>query len=446
MKAIPRRTVLRGLLGGTAIALPLPRLAAMLDDNGTAYAGGTALQPRFLTWFFGNGADPSHWVPAGVGSGAAWAPSPALAPLAEYKAWLTVLSGYQVMVPALYAHKSAPAAVLTGAQANQNGDVQLASIDQLIAPLNNADTAFPGGLHVGISNVTGAGALDFNISFTGPNAPNPPNYSPAALFMNLLALSGTLEPDPSLFRRKKILDAVAADANALRVKLGSEDRERLDRHLDGLDQLQTQIDATISGADCGMPVDPDVVYPDRGADGEITRKRCEAFADLLTYAFSCELTRVATHVFSCAACHAGYPEAGLGTVTFHEDFGHRLSPMGVDYGTAGFHTGVEYTMSCLAALLQRFRDTPDGAGNLLDNTAIYVTSCVGLPWDHRMDDYPMLIAGKAGGLLKGDLHHRSAGDNTSKVPFTLLQMFGSPMTSFGAAEGLVDTGIPEILA
>ena len=446
MKMLPRRTVLRGLIGGTALALPLPRLVSMLNGNGTAYADGSPLRPRYLTWFFGNGADPAHWVPAAVGVGDAWAPSTALAPLAEFKPWLSVLSGYQVAVPAIYAHKSAPAAVLTGAQAMDGGDVQLPSIDQLLAPVINADTAFPSGLHVGISNVTGAGALDFNISFSGPNAPNPPNYDPVALFTNLLALSGTLEPDPALFRRKKILDAVAADASELRAKLGSQDKERLDRHLDGLDQLQAQIDAIANAADCGMPVDPNVAYPDRGADGAITRGRCQAFADLLTFAFSCELTRVATHVFSCAACHAGYPEAGLGEVTFHEDFGHRLSPMGIDFGTAGFHTGVEYTMSCLAELLRRFRDTPDGAGNLLDNVAIYATSCVGLPWDHRMDDFPMLVIGKAGGRLRGDIHHRSAGENTSMVPFTLLQTLGGAQPSFGAAEGLVSAGIPEILA
>ena len=39
---LARRTMLRGLVGGTAIALPLPRLAAMLDGNGTAYADGSA--------------------------------------------------------------------------------------------------------------------------------------------------------------------------------------------------------------------------------------------------------------------------------------------------------------------------------------------------------------------------------------------------------------------
>lgn len=441
-----RRTVLRGVLGGAAIALPLPRLAGMLDGNGTAYADGTALVPRFLTWFFGNGTDPAHWVPAAIGTGEQWAPSPALMPLAGVKPWLSVLSGYQVMVPGLYAHKSAPAAVLTGAQAMDGGDVQLPSIDQKLAPILSGDTAFPSGIHVGISNVTGAGALDFNISFAGPNAPNPPNYSPAALFATLLQLSGSVEPDPSLLRRRKILDAVAADAKDLRARLGTEDRERLDYHLAGIDQLQTQIDASLTAADCGVPNDPDVLYADRGADGEITRKRCEAFADLLVFAFSCELTRVATHVFSCAACHAPYIEPGLGNVTFHEDYGHRLSPMGVDAATAGFHTGVEYTMSCLAALLERMRDTPDGAGNLLDNSIVYVTSCVGLPWEHRFSDFPMLVAGKGGSLLRGDIHHRVNGENISKVPFTLLKALGSDDASFGMAEGMTSEVVPELLA
>nr|WP_276599379.1 DUF1552 domain-containing protein [Nannocystis sp. SCPEA4] len=417
----------------------------MLDGNGTAYADGTPLLPRYLTWFFGNGIDPALWVPAAVGQGAAWSLSPSLMPLADYKPWLSVLSGYEVKIPALYAHKSAPAAVLTGAQAAMNGDVTAPSIDQKIADLVNKDTAFPSGIHVGISNVTGAGALDFNISFSGPNAPNPPNYSPADLFATLLGLSGAQEPDPALFRRKNILDAVAEETKALQGRLGAEDRMRLDRHLEGIGELQTQIDATIESADCGVPIDPDVAYPDRGEDGSISIARCQAFADLLAFAFSCELTRVASFVFSCAACHAPYTEAGLGTVTFHEDFGHRLSPMGIDYAMNGFHTGVAYAMTGLAELLKRFRDMPDGAGNLLDNAAIYTTSCVAQPWDHRMDDFPLLVIGKGGGLLRGDLHHRAAGDNASKVPFSLLKLFGSQEPSFGVAEGLVSDTIPELL-
>ncbi len=367
---LPRRTVLRGLLGaGVSIALPLPRLMGMLNGNGTAYADGTPLKPRFLTWFFGNGIDPAHWVPTATGTGSAWSLSSSLAPLADYKEHVSVLSGYDVKVPYIYAHKSSAAAVLTGAQGASPGDVLLSSIDQRIAPLTGKGTAFPTGLHVGICDVTGAGALDFNISFNGPNSPNPPEYSPAALFNTLLQFSSTIkDPDPSLLRRRQILDAVAADAKSLKGKLGREDQIRLDQHLVGVEQLQNQINQALVPKSCGEPVNPDVGYPARGSDGSITRGRCQAFADLLAFAFSCDLTPVASHVFSCAASHGAYQEAGLGNSTFHEDYGHRLSAQGVEYATQGFHTGVAYTMTCLADMLARFKATPDGAGTLLDSS------------------------------------------------------------------------------
>ena len=44
------------------------------------------------------------------------------------------------------------------------------------------------------------------------------------------------------------------------------------------------------------------------------------------------------------------------------------------------------------------------------------------------------------------MHHRVAGENTSKVPFTLLKLFGSQEASFGLAEGMVGETVPELLA
>ena len=194
---------------------------------------------------------------------------------------------------------------------------------------------------------------------------------------------------------------------------------------------------------CGDTVDPDVAYPDRGPDGKITRGRCQAFADLIAFAFSCELTNVASHVFSCAACHGAYEEAGLGNVTFHEDYGHRLSPGGTAAAEEGFNNGVAYAMTCVADLLERLQKTPDGPGkNLLDNTAIYVTSCVSLPWEHRMDDYPLLVLAKGPGKLKGNVHHRGAGGQRSRCPSRCSGLRGGRHL-VGSAEGLTSEVIPE---
>lgn len=441
---LPRRTFLRGMLvGGAAVALPLPRLGGMLDGNGVAFADGTPMVPRYMTWFFGNGVKRPKWIPAATGVGDAWALSPALTPLAEYKEWLTVVSGYDVTTPNEFPHSSHPAGLLTGANSASEGFVRLPTLDQKIAELINGGTAYAGGLHVGITNVSGATSMGVQISFKGPHQPNPPNFSPAALFANLVGLSGS-EPDPSALRRQKLLDVISQDIAELKPRLGSEDRIRLDRHLSGIDELQTQINAALEGHNCGMPINPDEAYPDRGDDGSLRLGRVAAFSDLLAFAFACDLTRVATFMFSCGACHDQYSEIGL-VGGFHEDFGHGASSMGAEYATAGFDKGVEYAMSGLATTLQRFRDMPDGDGNLLDNSVILTTTCVGDP-GHDSFDYPMLVLGKGGGLLTGNLHHRGTAKNACMLPFTLLKMFGSAEESFGEAEGYVTETIPELYA
>ena len=445
---LPRRTFLRGVLvGGISVAVPLPRLFGMLNDNGTAYADGTPLPVRFGTWFFGNGIIPDRWIPTNTGSGDGWALSEQLAPLQGVKPWLSVVTGFSIKVPNNAPHSSMPTAALTGAQITNS--VQLPSIDQVIAPLISGSTVYPSGIHVGISNVSGATSLGTAISWGGPNAPNAPNYSPADLFQKLLQYANTggtpKPPDPELLRRAQVLDAVAEDAKSLRMRLGTDDQQRLDRHLDGLNQLQGQITKQQAPKVTGVITDPDKAYPNRGMDGAITRQRGQAFSDLLVFAMASDLTRVFSYMFSCPACHGNYSDCGLDATTFHEDYGHRLSPKGLTYATVGFNTGVKFAMSNLADTLVRMKDTPDGAGNLLDNSLVYTTSCVSESQTHGGTDYPLLVAGKGGGKVKGDQHIRIVDENVSKVPFTLLTAMGGKATTFGMAEGQVSSGIPDLL-
>jgi hypothetical protein len=217
-------------------------------------------------------------------------------------------------------------------------------------------------------------------------------------------------------------------------------------HLEGLNQLQNQIARAEMPTQTNVTLpDPDKVYPNRGADGSISRQRGQALADLLVFAMATDLTRIFSYMFSCPASHGTYVDCGLDPSTFHEDYGHRLSPKGVAYATAGFNTGVKYTMSNLADTLVRMKNTPDGAGNLLDNSCVYVTSCVAESQTHGGVDYPILVAGKAGGRIKSDQHVRRVDENVSKAPFTLLTALGGTQTSFGKAEGQVTEGVSELL-
>lgn len=447
---LPRRTFLRGMLaGGISVAVPLPRLFGMLNGNGTAFADGSALPLRFGTWFFGNGIIPDRWVPRATGSGDAWQLSEQLAPLQSVKSHLSVLTGFSIKVPNNAPHASMPAAALSGAQVGGNS-TQLPTVDQVAAKLVAGDTAYPTGLHVGISNVSGATSLGLAISYSGPSAPNAPQFSPAALFKDLLkfANSGGMPsaPDPELLRRKLVLDAVNDDLKSLRARLGTEDQQRLDLHTEGLSQLQKQIVKQQEPKVTGVIVDPDKAYAMRGNDGTITRQRGQAFSDLLVFAMASDLIRVFSYMFTCPACHGNYADCGLDPTTFHEDYGHRFNGKGVAAATLGFNTGVKFAMSNLADTLVRMKNTPDGAGNLLDNSCVYATSCVSESQTHGGTDFPLLVAGKAGGKLKSDQHLRFQNDNVSKVPFTLLTALGSTATTFGKDEGAVSATVPDLLA
>src|ERR1041384_8067144 len=67
-----RRFALRGALGGIGVAMWLPVLDAMCNNNGTAFAAGDALPPSFGTRFWGNGGHPDVWTPTNTGSGDEW--------------------------------------------------------------------------------------------------------------------------------------------------------------------------------------------------------------------------------------------------------------------------------------------------------------------------------------------------------------------------------------
>ncbi len=446
---ISRRTVLRGVLaGGASVIIPLPRLGGMLNGNGTAYANGTPLPVRFGFWFFGNGIIPSRWVPNATGVGSAWTLSEELAPLLEVKPWLSVVTGMDVKVPDSAAHASFPACALSGANNGQK-TMLLPSIDQVVAQLIGGGTTFPTGIPIGIGNSSGGTALGDIMSFSGVNQPNPPYFSPTTVFQKLVQFASTSSPtppDPELLRRQMVLDAVTTEANALRAKLGTEDQQRLDRHLQGIQQLQTQIMRAQGPKVNGTLVDPDKAYPNRGTDGSLTRARCQAFNELLVFALSTDLTRIFGYTFTPPASFQSYADCGLGTGGFHGDYGHRQSPKGPAYATAGMNTGVRFAMTNLADLLTSMKNTPDGASTLLDNAVVYTTSCTSESQTHSPLDFPLLVSGKGGGKLKGDQHIRLVGDNTTKVLYSIYQLFGGTAPTFGLAEGQVSSGVPELLA
>ncbi len=101
-------------------------------------------------------------------------------------------------------------------------------------------------------------------------------------------------------------------------------------------------------------------------------------------------------------------------------------------------------MTCLAEFLGNMKALTEGADNVLANSLVYVTSCTAWGKVHGTDDWPVLMAGKAGGRMKGNQHFRYPGENLSRALLTAANIVGSTLTEIGKAEGLTSSHLPGI--
>lgn len=431
---LDRRTVLRGMFGGAAVALALPTLEAMLSSHGDALAGGQPLPRRLATWFFGNGVKLDRWTPPSQGAG--WELTEELAPLANVRDYCSILSGFDNKAGyGRRGHHDGVAGCFSGfpfieldpGGANYASKFGGPSIDQVAASLVGGQTFLP-SLHVGVSkrvtDVEGP-TLQF-LSHKGPDQPVPSEYDPQKVFD---ALFGNYTPkdDPTGPLRVAMLDAVRDDAKRLRARVGKNDRDRLDAHLESIFQLQKQIQAIPPV--CTVPGKTNVTNEDVGGN-EPLEDVAHAMADLIAVAWACDITRVVSWQQSGSVGGTVYWMTGA-TV---EEHGLSHEPDGQEL----VHQAVVFNMGCLAYLLERLMATqePDGS-NLLDNSVILVGSDCAEGITHSCFDQPVIVAGRGGGsLVHPGVHFRSQdGQNTSDILLTCLQTLDPAVAEVGADQG-----------
>lgn len=441
--SLQRRTFLRGALAaGGAVALGTPLLDAMLDEHGVAHAGGSPLPSRFGLWFFGNGVRPEHWVPAATGT--EWSASSELAPLldAGLKPWLSVVTGCEIKT-ASHPHHSGMTGMLTGMRYHQNGTTRDTivstfagpSVDVIARRWTQERTPTPfGSLELGVTRFRGTdeGTTFQHLSHNGPNDPNPSEYSPLAVYRRLFAMT----PDATLdLARRSVLDAVSEQIRGLQPRVSSADRIRLERHYESVRAIELRLAS--SPLACAVPDEPTVLGDDPLGRERIAEQN-EVMSQLCALALSCDLTRVFSMFFSTA---------GSGVIMWPVGASNGLHQINHDEGPPfnTVHAAVVFTMQQLARFLTILRETPDGAGNLLDTSSILATSELTEGWRHTNTDFPCVIAGRGNGRLRGGIHHRAVGANTSHCGLTALRGAGIDVASFGSAEGHVTAPFAELM-
>lgn len=453
MKPLDRRTVLKGLMTtGASVSIGLPLLEAMLNENGTALAqSDSPLLPLYVTWFFGNGTLPGIWKPGLTGTGDQWSLSPQLAPLSAYKSHLTVISGLEgKLVNAGIPHPSGSAAATTASGLNGTAVVGR-SIDQVVADTTAVDAPFR-SIELAVTPATPNGNEDslHTVSHSGPNFRNDPEFDPRAVFSRLFGGfeppvdDGAADRAAALARvRGSVLDSVMADGARLQTRLGSADRNRIEQHLESIRAVERRLDgmdSTDTPSACAQLTAP-VIGPDEAS--EAPPELNTVMSELTALALACERTRVATYIFTLPAAHVYFRHlASNMNADFHDTICH--TDAGDDTNQERVDIGVQYTMRCLNEFLGILANTPHGATTLLDETLVYVTSDTAWGKYHGATEWPVLLAGKAGGRLPGNEHHNFQGEDLGRVLLTIAQAMGSPVSEFGEGNGRVSSPLPGI--
>jgi len=455
-RSMERRTFLRGTLcGGLSVAVGLPLLEAMLNAHGTALAQAQPLPKRFGVFFFGNGrgVEASRWRPASVG--ADWTLSPQLMPLADVKDYVSLATGMTARQQnSPQGHHNGSVSILSGhdfvtqekAGAPYRSTFARPSIDQLAAATLGKTTRFK-SIEVGISRrvINGEGTTIQYISHNGPDSANPPELSPRALFDRLFASGVTKPATPSTpapsdalgALKKSILDTVLEDLNGLSKRVGAADKARLDQHAESIRAIERRLAASPgvggSGASCAVGSAPAEIPANNSK--EPLAERMAAMSDLLALALSCDLSRVFSIQFSGSA--AGPVFWQVGATRGHHDMSHdgQATQTLIDACTV-------FTMEQLAVLLKKLKATPDGAGNLLDSLALLATSDASNGATHSVEDFPVLIAGRAGGaLVHPGIHYASNKEHTNRVLLSLLRAVDVDVPELGEGSLRQTTGI-----
>jgi Protein of unknown function (DUF1552) len=452
--SLSRRTLLRG----TSALLALPLLEAMMNSHGTALAQGAPIPKRFAVWFFGNGVRLDRWVPKVTGAN--WQLSEELAPLVDatrkidVKRYVNVVSGYNVAIPDRRGHHTGVVGMMSGApfielpanNAPYSSKFSIKSIDQIAADTIGKGTAFS-SLQLAVSKrmTKGEGPTLQYLSHRGPDEPLPQEVNPAALFTRLFSNVQTApSTDPRDQLRVSVLDAVRDDAKRLQAKLGAADKARLDAHLTAVSEVRSKIltlPPVVTSA-CVKP--PNVTETNKDVNGvEPYEIVSNLMSDMLAIAWACDLNRVATMQFSGSVGGHSFRELSGGQPRDNE---HAITHDANQQDKV--HDAVVFTMRNFAYFLDKLQKTPDGQGNLLDRSCILCTSDLAEGLVHSKNDYPILVAGSAGGALKSPgIHVRSAnGANTSDVLLSCLQAVGTGVSSVGKDEGLSTSACKDILA
>ncbi len=410
---IDRRTFLRS----SGIALGLPLLDAM-TPLGAADARRAEEKPKRLL-LIGRplGLHGPNFFPADTGRD--YTPSRYLKLLADRRADFTVFSGISHRYGAGH---YAEVGLFTGVHPDliRPTDIKnTISLDQEVASHGAGHTRFS-------SLVLGGGSAAWNRR--GVRLPAEPRVS--SIFRQLF-VEGSPEDAAREMRRirdgKSILDDLRDQLSGLNVKLGHDDRQRLDLYLSSIREAERKLQQDETWQRSPKPGVE--AKPPQELSGAQMVERSRQWYDLVHLAFQTDSTRV----ISLWMGFQDKPEI-QGVSIGHHDASHH----GQDPGKLEQLALIEEAETrVFGEFLEKMRATLEGGRTLLDHSSILYASNLGNASNHNNMNLPVILAG--GGYKHAGHVAYDPQNNTSlsNLFVRMIQQMDIPMDKFGASTGIV---------
>jgi hypothetical protein len=226
--------------------------------------------------------------------------------------------------------------------------------------------------------------------------------------------------------KASVLDYVAKDLSSLTAKLGTEDRRKVQAHLDTIRDLEKEAATPATPAPtCAMPTRPIDNDP---KDAATIPTAIKTMNELIVQAFACDATRVITYTPS----QSGSPGAPwLGETHDLHLVSHGKYPEVPWVPIATKWMTWMYEQQ--AQLLQRLASVPEGDGTLLDHTLILNIHDFSDSSLHLFKNIHTSLIGSANGYFKTGRLMKLGGKPHNNVLVAVANAMGVDIKTFGDA-------------
>jgi hypothetical protein len=440
-KHLSRRTFLRGM----GVTMSLPLLDAMVPASTALAQTAARPQVRLGLCFIPHGAVMNQWTPATVGP---LELSPTLSPLAAHREQVVVLSNLAHAMAGPQGpgdnggdHTRCPAVFLNGVHPKRTdgADIQAGvTIDQLAAQKIGQDTLLP-SLELAIEDYSGlVGSCDVGfsctymntISWRTPTSPLPMEINPRVVFDRMFGDGASAQERlQRIETQRSILDAITGQVRRLQGDLGNRDRNRVAEYLDSVREIERRIqlaERQASNPNIDVPTTPAGIPEDY-------EEHTRLMFDLMAIAFQADITRISTFMMAREVSYRTFPKLGIAEA-FHPASHHQNNPTRLET----LQKINQHHVTLVTHFLDRLKATPDGDGTLLDHSLVLYGSAMSNSNVHNHAPLPVLVAGGAGGRMKGGRHlSYPEGTPMSNLLMSVLDKAGVEQEKVGDSTGLL---------